>query len=437
MTKWYSQIRWRFCLRLWASRIAPPHSLVVEHAPNEQPETLPAGVDAMVRWDSYLTLKVSCQDDQGDRLSCIWTCDDGALSADYDVEMRWNEETSLWEGNWVWYPPEGATPSDIFTLTCEVKDGQGGVATGQLGAQGHALVVNEDRIIFTSNEDGDREIYAVNADGSNLCKLTDNEYGDTEPQWFPDGTKFAFESEGGFAGSTGVYVANQDGSGKRAVMIRGDYGFRNINSPAVSPGGNQIAFFGLLDGSLEADLYLVNADGTHPDNPGVKGLKRLTFENWTGGGNGRGIAWRPDGRYLVFGGSQTIRGEARDLWQYDLDTDTLTQLTFSPLTVDNRPRFSPDGSELIWHYHTGGDWGHYRIAFTPGATFDQTMAQPVRIDGSVGVRSTCWSLEGDRVAVVSADRRDLVIMNVDGTGPQVLHRAPAGATLQGVGWTQN
>src|SRR5215212_1071476 len=77
-----------------------------------------------------------------------------------------------------------------------------------------ATVPGEDgtKLAFTSNRDGNWEIYVMNAqDGSNQTNLTMNPAFDFDPTWSPDGTKLAFTSDRD--GNTEVYVMNaQDGS---------------------------------------------------------------------------------------------------------------------------------------------------------------------------------------------------------------------------------
>src|SRR5215207_8242431 len=52
-----------------------------------------------------------------------------------------------------------------------------------------------EQIAFTSNRDGNGNIYVMNAgDGSNQTRLTYNEVRDTGSSWSPNGTKIAFAS---------------------------------------------------------------------------------------------------------------------------------------------------------------------------------------------------------------------------------------------------
>lgn len=74
-------------------------------------------------------------------------------------------------------------------------------------------------IVFWSKRTGNGDIYVINADGSGLVRLTDDELPETQPAWSPDGTKIAFlhlpdiYSSGGY-----VYVMNADGSEQADLM---------------------------------------------------------------------------------------------------------------------------------------------------------------------------------------------------------------------------
>ena len=66
------------------------------------------------------------------------------------------------------------------------------------------------KIAFTSNRDGNYEIYVMNSDGSEQINLTNNPADDGYTSWSPDGKKIAFTSARD--GNNEIYVMNEDGS---------------------------------------------------------------------------------------------------------------------------------------------------------------------------------------------------------------------------------
>ena len=103
-----------------------------------------------------------------------------------------------------------------------------------------------------------REIYVMNADGSDRKSLTDNSVFDVGFSWSPDGRKIAFVSLRD--GNVEIYVMNADGNEQK----------RLTNNPAEdalfswSPDGKKIAFRSYRDGNYE--IFVMNADGSEQKN---------------------------------------------------------------------------------------------------------------------------------------------------------------------------
>jgi Tol biopolymer transport system component len=118
-------------------------------------------------------------------------------------------------------------------------------------------VAFQGQIAFESDRDGNAEIYVMDADGTELERLTDDPAGDAQPAWSPDGTKIAFASDRD--GDLDLYVMNADGSG--VEQLTDD--FPGTESyPAWAPDGTRIAFTGLRGGDPPFGIYVMNADGT-------------------------------------------------------------------------------------------------------------------------------------------------------------------------------
>ena len=66
------------------------------------------------------------------------------------------------------------------------------------------------KIAFTSDRDGDQDVYVMDHDGSNVTNLTDNATSDDRPAWSPDGLKIAFAANRD--GNWEVYVMDADGA---------------------------------------------------------------------------------------------------------------------------------------------------------------------------------------------------------------------------------
>src|SRR5215204_6085464 len=137
----------------------------------------------------------------------------------------------------------------------------------------------------------DRDIYVINADGSNQSSLATVEQStiawsptdESTPDWSPDGTKIAFTSAS-MSGNNDVFVMNADGSGRtnltNTTTSEGYY-------PAWSPNSRKMAF---LRGS---GIYVMNADGTCETH-----LTNLNYS--TPGVEEDVLDWSPDGEKIAF-----------------------------------------------------------------------------------------------------------------------------------------
>jgi hypothetical protein len=128
------------------------------------------------------------------------------------------------------------------------------------------------RIVFTSNRDGNSEIYAMNADGTDQVRLTWNDTDDYSPTWSFDGTKIAFASQRD--GNNEIYVMDADGSDQRRLTFTHEAEIR----PTLSPDGTQIAWIHVVDGQ-HGVIVVAHTDGTNAQwiSPPLRFLGNLTW----------------------------------------------------------------------------------------------------------------------------------------------------------------
>ena len=81
--------------------------------------------------------------------------------------------------------------------------------TGSDPPEGSIIQPTSTKIAFVSARDGDKEIYVMNANGTNQENLTKNPANEGEPSWSPDGTLIAFMSTRD--GNWEIYVMDADG----------------------------------------------------------------------------------------------------------------------------------------------------------------------------------------------------------------------------------
>ena len=121
-------------------------------------------------------------------------------------------------------------------------------------------------IAFASSRAGARQLFVMNADGTNVEQVTDLSNMGGRSTWSPDGTKLAFYR--GPAGDHNIFVINVDGTGLVQLTNGGD----NLG-PSWSPDGNWITFTSFRDGNNE--IYII-----HPDGTDVTNLTNNSISDW-------------------------------------------------------------------------------------------------------------------------------------------------------------
>ena len=112
------------------------------------------------------------------------------------------------------------------------------------------------QIAFSSNLDGNPNIFAINPDGTNRIRFTNHPADDRHPDWSPDGNHIAFMTHR--HGTWDIYLVNT----KTFVETQLTDSQGNYQQPSWSPDGTKIALANNNDG----EIYVINADGTNLTN---------------------------------------------------------------------------------------------------------------------------------------------------------------------------
>lgn len=246
--------------------------------------------------------------------------------------------------------------------------------------------VANNQIAFTSDRDGDREIYLMNADGSNPRQITDNTHYDALPVISNDGTKIAFLSDRGGSGSGEMYIMDVDGSNVQQVTS-------SPSSPQFyswSPDDSKIAYTDPRSGNYE--IYTIETDGSN--------RTRLTNDSALD----MDPSWSEDGK-IAF---RSNRSGSQEIHTMDADGSNKQQITTNTGFI---PRWSPDGDKIAF---TSGRSGNLEIYVMNS---DGTGLRQVTDDGDFDSFPT-WSADGNSIAF-QTDRdgnNEIYKINADGTG---------------------
>ncbi len=222
--------------------------------------SLPPGIDATSRVDSYLLVKATAHDGDGDVLFCNWTATQGAFSNNQPTRMQWDPEKQEWFSYWNWQAPPGDMGTGVYNLTCTVDDRRGGTATGQLGVAGQLATLSPQQICFVGYDAGPPSpgnLMIMNIDGTEPYRLTEPPIDAGRPRWSPNGQKIAFLSPWG--GASDLYIINRDGTELRQVCAAGSHGWDKIVDMDFNSDGN--GFYVLAMHGATKDVYSVNMWG--------------------------------------------------------------------------------------------------------------------------------------------------------------------------------
>jgi uncharacterized delta-60 repeat protein len=267
------------------------------------------------------------------------------------------------------------------------------------------------QIAFISWRAGEPDLYVMQADGSDVRRLTDSPFDSvrvadfpyladrTTIAWSPDSRRIAFDAElvtplsasCSTLPSWATYVVDADGTNLHRLAA-------DARSPSWSPDGTRIAFVRHGDGTGSGAVVVADAAGRHAVGVGARPL------------------WSPAGGLIAFSVEAARRAIAV------VHPDGSGRRVLARVTYVDRLFWSPDGRELAFTDDRGIELvpvggGRVRLVSRYGGMEPQLA----------------WSPDGSRIAIGGN-----AIELIDPTGgrrARTLAIAPRGASFASIGWS--
>jgi Tol biopolymer transport system component len=241
-----------------------------------------------------------------------------------------------------------------------------------------------EKITFSSNRDGNLEIYVMNPDGSDQVNLTRHKAADYSPVWSPTGEHILFVSTRD--GLRDLFLMDANGRNVRRVFRK----MAQRVEPTWAPDGQRIAYHaetpqwsiqtGTIQGIGDVQVALAEVQGGNP-------------------------SWSPDGEEIAF-----VAGvDSRRIYIAELRSRTKRAFLPNEASWMYYPTWSPDGTKLAFTWLKWG-LGNRRaiyVANRDGSGLKQ-IGKPV-----LGIFHPAWSPDGEKLVyteeVVDRDRQIVTI----------------------------
>ena len=271
-----------------------------------------------------------------------------------------------------------------------------------------------------------REVFVMNADGSDNKQITKTGFAENEAVWIKGGTKIAFLCNE--SGSSQLWEMNPDGTDRKRLS---DYD-KDIECFAFSPDEKKVLFISQVKtvnstadkypdldkatGVIITDLmykhwdewvttaphpFVADFDGKSISNP-VDVMEGELFESpMKPFGGIEQLAWNTTSDKIAYTsrkktGKEYAISTNSDIYVYDLNTKQTTNITEENKGYDTNPTYSPDGKSIAWlsMERDGYEADQNRLMVMNLETGEKTF---VSKDFDSNVDSYCWSADCKRI----------------------------------------
>ena len=271
-----------------------------------------------------------------------------------------------------------------------------------------------------------REVFVMNADGSDNKQITKTGFAENEAVWIKGGSKIAFLCNE--SGSSQLWEMNPDGTDRKRLS---DYD-KDIEGFAFSPDEKKVLFISQVKtvnstadkypdldkatGVIITDLmykhwdewvttvphpFVADFDGESISNP-VDVMEGELFESpMKPFGGIEQLAWNTTSDKIAYTsrkktGKEYAISTNSDIYVYDLNTKQTTNITEENKGYDTNPTYSPDGKSIAWlsMERDGYEADQNRLMVMNLETGEKTF---VSKDFDSNVDSYCWSADCERI----------------------------------------
>ena len=303
-------------------------------------------------------------------------------------------------------------------------------AMGRIG--GMNVSPDGKRVVYTvayysvPENKSNREVFVMNADGSDNKQITKTGFAENEAVWIKGGTKIAFLCNE--SGSSQLWEMNPDGTDRKRLS---DYD-KDIEGFAFSPDEKKVLFISQVKtvnstadkypdldkatGVIITDLmykhwdewvttvphpFVADFDGESISNP-VDVMEGEFFETpMKPFGGIEQLAWNTTSDKIAYTsrkktGKEYAISTNSDIYVYDLNTKQTTNITEENKGYDTNPTYSPDGKSIAWlsMERDGYEADQNRLMVMNLETGEKTF---VSKDFDSNVDSYCWSADCERI----------------------------------------
>lgn len=303
-------------------------------------------------------------------------------------------------------------------------------AMGRIG--GMNVSPDGKRVVYTvayysvPENKSNREVFVMNADGSDNKQITKTGFAENEAVWIKGGTKIAFLCNE--SGSSQLWEMNPDGTDRKRLS---DYD-KDIEGFAFSPDEKKVLFISQVKtvnstadkypdldkatGVIITDLmykhwdewvttvphpFVADFDGESISNPVDVMVGELFESPMKPFGGIEQLAWNTTSDKIAYTsrkktGKEYAISTNSDIYVYDLNTKQTTNITEENKGYDTNPTYSPDGKSIAWlsMERDGYEADQNRLMVMNLETGEKTF---VSKDFDSNVDSYCWSADCERI----------------------------------------